>query len=259
MLTLPRSRLRWMVVAAGVFLLAGLRLAPLLPLAAVIPVSLVWLAVLGFLLYAGYTVLRTWLRPKPAAALVIVGVLIGVAGTLVHPPAELALRFPCPRNWGWPATWMLRASPMGTTSVMVDGAPVKICYGRPAARGRTMLGGSRVPFGRLWRTGANEPTTIITPIGLMVAGVTVPAGRASLYTIPGPESWEIILNASTSQWGLESEYSEAVRSRELGRAIVPSERSDSSVERLTFLPDSTGLVLAWERTRVRISFVALRR
>lgn len=121
-----------------------------------------------------------------------------------------------------------------------------------------MLGGSRVPFGRLWRTGANEPTTIITPIGLVVAGVQIPAGRAALYSIPGPESWEIILNASTRQWGLESEYSDAVRSRELGRAIVPSEQSDRFVERLTFLPDSAGVVLAWERTRVRIPIEPVR-
>jgi hypothetical protein len=67
------------------------------------------------------------------------------------------------------------------------------------------------------------------------------------------------LNASTSQWGLETEYSDAVRSRELGRAIVPSEQSDSFVERLTFLPDSAGVVLAWERTRVRIPIEPVRR
>jgi hypothetical protein len=259
MLTMTRSRLRWLVVAAGVFLLAGLRLAPSLPPAIVIPVSLAWLAVLGFLLYAAYTVLRSWLRPGIAAALVVIAVLVPVAGTAVHAPAELAMWLPCTRNWGWLPTWMLRSSPVASTFVTVNGARVKICYGRPAARGRTMLGGSRVPFGRLWRTGANEPTTIITPIGLMVAGVAVPPGRTALYTIPGPESWEIILNASTSQWGIESEYSDEVRSHELGRAIVPSERSESFLEWLTFIPDSAGVVLAWEGIRVRIPIEAVRR
>lgn len=259
MLRMSRSRLRWMVVAAGIFLLAGLRLAPSFPPEIAIPVSLVWLATLGFLLYVAYRVLHTWLQPALAAAVIVIAVLIPIAGTAIHPPVELATRLPCPRNWGWLPTWMLRSSPMGTTSVTVDGAEVKICYGRPAARGRTMLGGSRVPFGRLWRTGANEPTAIITPIGLLVAGVAVPPGRTALYTIPGPESWEIILNASTSQWGIESEYSDEVRSRELGRAIVPSERSDSFIERLTFVPDSAGVVLAWERTRVRIPIEVVRR
>jgi DUF2911 family protein len=259
MLMMSRSRLRWMVVAAGLFLLAGLRFAPSLPPEIAIPVSLVWLTALGFLLYAAYRILRTWLQPAPAVAVMVIVMLVPIAGTAVHPPVELAMRLPCPRNWGWLATWMPRSSPMGTTSITVDSTEVKICYGRPAARGRTMLGGSRVPFGRLWRTGANEPTTIITPIGLMVAGVTIPPGRTALYTIPGPESWEIILNASTSQWGIESEYSETVRSHELGRAIVPSERSDRFLERLTFIPDSTGVVLAWEGTRVRIPIEGMRR
>jgi hypothetical protein len=259
MLTMTRSRLRWMVVAAGILLLAGLRLAPALPPAIAIPVSPIWLALLGFLLYAAYAVLGSWLRPKMAAAIVAIAALVPVAGTALHAPAELAMRLPCSRNWGWLPTWMLRSSPMGSAFVTVDGVRVKICYGRPAARGRTMLGGSKVPFGRLWRTGANEPTTIISPIGLAVAGVTVPPGRAALYTIPGPESWEIILNASTSQWGIESEYSEEVRARELGRAIVSSERSDSFVERLTFTPDSAGVVLEWERIRVRIPIGALSR
>jgi hypothetical protein len=256
---MTRSRLRWMVVATGVFLLAGRWLAPSLPPAVAIPVSLVWLALLGFLVYATFIVLRSWLGPRMAVAIVLIAVLVPVAGTMIPAPPDLAMRLPCSRNWGWLATWMLRSSPIGTTFVRVDGTPVKICYGRPAARGRTMLGGSRVPFGQLWRTGANEPTTIIAPIGLVVAGVQIPAGRAALYTIPGPESWEIILNASTSQWGLETEYRDAIRSRELGRAIVPSEQSDSFVERLTFLPDSAGVVLAWERTRVRIPIEPVRR
>ena len=259
MLTMPRSRLRWMVVAAGVLLLAGLRLAPSLRPALAIPVSLAWLALLGFLLYAAFTILGTWLSPKPAAALVAVAVLIPMAGTAIHAPAELAMRLPCSRNWLWPATWMLRSSPMGSTLMTIGGARIRICYGRPAARGRTMLGGSRVPFGRLWRTGANEPTTILSTIPLSVAGVNIPPGRTALYTIPGPETWEIILNASTSQWGIESEYSDEVRSHELGRAIVASERSDSFVERLSFIPDSAAVVLAWERIRVRIPLEALSR
>jgi len=259
MLTLTRSRLRWMVVAAGMLLLAGLRLVPSLPPAIAIPVSLVWLALLGFLLYAAFTILRTWLAPRLAAVIVGIAVLIPVAGTAVHAPPGLAMRLPCSRNWWWPPTWLLRSSPMGSTMVPIGGERVRICYGRPAARGRTMLGGSRVPFGRLWRTGANEPTTIITPIALSVAGVTVPPGRTALYTIPGPETWELILNASTSQWGIESEYSDEVRSHEIGRAIVASERSDSFVERLSFLPDSTGVVLVWEGIRVRIPMEAVRR
>jgi hypothetical protein len=253
MLRLSRSRLRWLVVVTGILLLAGLRLAPALPLSLVTPVSLLWLLLAAFLVYAGYAVLGAWVGPRAAAVTVLAAVLLPVAGSLLPAPVDLGARLPCPRNWSSPATWMLRSSPMGSTVIQVDGAWLRICYGRPAARGRTMLGGSRVPYGQLWRTGANEPTTLITPTGATVAGVEVPPGRAALYTIPGPETWEIILNPSTSQWGIESEYTEAIRARELGRAIVPSERSGRHVERLTFTPDSGGVALEWEWTRVRIS------
>jgi hypothetical protein len=147
---------------------------------------------------------------------------------------------------------------MGSATASIGRARVKVCYGRPAARGRTMLGGRYVPFGQLWRTGANEPTTIITTAPLEVAGVPVPAGRTSLYSVPGPESWEIILNRGTSQWGIESEYTAAVRAGELGRGIVPSQpRGGPHVERLEMrfevpAADSAALLLRWETTRVRI-------
>jgi len=253
MLRLSRSRLRWLVVVTGVMLVAGLRLAPALPLSLVTPVSLVWLLLLGFLLYAGYSVLSAWVGSRAALVIVVVVVLLPVAGTVAPGSLPLDARLPCPRNWRSPATWMLRPSPLGSMLVEEPGVSLRICYGRPAARGRTMLGGSRVPYGQLWRTGANEPTTLITTTGAMIAGVEVPPGRTALYTVPGPETWEIILNASTSQWGIESEYTEEIRAQELGRAIVPSERSDRYIERLTLSPDSGGVVLEWEWTRVRIA------
>src|SRR5688572_10174650 len=189
MLRLSRSRLRWLVVVTGVMLLAGLRLAPALPLSLVTPVSLVWLLLLALLLYAGYTVLSAWIGSRAALVIVVVVVLLPVAGTLVPASRSLDTRLPCPRNWRSPATWMLRPSPMGSTLLQEEGVSLRICYGRPAARGRTMLGGSRVPYGQLWRTGANEPTTLITTTGAMIAGVEVPPGRSALYTVPGPESW----------------------------------------------------------------------
>ncbi len=127
-----------------------------------------------------------------------------------------------------------------------------------------MLGGKYVPYGQLWRTGANEPTTVISTGALDVAGIPVPAGRHSLYTVPGPESWEIIVNRSVSQWGLESEYTDSVKAGELGRAILPSESSATAIERLTLSvspADSTvgtrDLILEWEGTRIRIPVVAV--
>ena len=245
------------LLLAGPALIAGLLVAPALPPSRIFAASVAWYLIL--VLFAGaLCVLVARVAGRVAAvAVLVLGFGAPIVLTALPARPEIAVHLPCPRNWGWLPTWQLRSSPMGSVSFTVDGAPVKVCYGRPARRGRTMLGGRRIPFGRLWRTGANEPTTIITPIPLEVAEVPVPAGRASLYTIPGPESWEVILNRSTAQWGIESEYTERVRALELGRSIVGSERGAAPVERLTLAidrrpDDLVDLVLAWETTRVRI-------
>ena len=251
MLTLSRSRLRWAIVGTGALLLLGLSLAPVLPPSFIGPASLVWLLSLVVLAFCAYRVLRAWLGGAGAGIAVTVLLLTPVLLTAIRPAGALALRLPCPRQWSSLGAWMLRSSPTGSVRVMVGTTPVRICYGRPAARGRTMLGGPRVPFGQLWRTGANEPTTIIAAGPITVAGIRMDAGRASLYTVPGPETWEIILNASTSQWGVASEY-EALKARELGRAIIASERTRDFVERLVIRPDHEGVVLEWETTRVRL-------
>lgn len=149
-----------------------------------------------------------------------------------------------------------RPSPLDSVSFTVAGKAVKICYGRPSARGRTMIGGELVPYGRLWRTGANEPTMIHTSTALEVAGVRIDPGSYSLYTVPGESEWEIILNRSISQWGHESNYTDEVRAQEVGRGRVRSERLEGHVETFTIRtePAERGvtLVLEWEHTRVRI-------
>lgn len=257
---MTRSRFRAGVVLAGFALLAGLWLAPVLGPSAIPAISLLWLLAVVYMLSAVYRILRIWTGRAWAGALVVLAALSPMILTAMPASPATALLLPCPRNWTRLTTFMLRASPMTSLTFQVAGSTVKICYSRPAARGRTMLGGKNLPFGQLWRTGANEPTTIITPVALMVAGVLVPPGRAALYTVPGPETWEIILNRSTGQWGHESQYSEAVRAQELGRAILRSETAAPAVERfrITAEPDtaSTGagteLVLVWEGTRVRI-------
>ena len=86
-----------------------------------------------------------------------------------------------------------------------------------------MLGGEAIPYGKLWRTGANEPTVFFAPVPLKVAGIDVPPGVYSLYTVPGAKEWEVIVNRSVSQWGHESEYTDKVKAQELGRGKVKSE------------------------------------
>jgi hypothetical protein len=148
-----------------------------------------------------------------------------------------------------------RASPYDSVAVQIGEAAVKICYGRPSARGRTMIGGEAVPFGELWRTGANEPTTLHTTGPLEVAGIRVGPGSYSLYTRPGEETWELFLNSSTDRWGIP--INDEVRANEVGSATLPRERPSDHVETLTlrFVDASDAgadLVLEWEEFRVTV-------
>lgn len=150
-----------------------------------------------------------------------------------------------------------RKSPLDSITVTIANQPVKVCYGRPSSRGRVMLGDKNVPYGKVWRTGANEPTIFFTPIALNVAGLKVPPGVYSLYTVPGANEWEIIVNRSISQWGKEDQYTAAIKGQELGRAKVKSAQLAAPVETFTIRPDPAGsdakaLVLEWEKTKVRI-------
>ncbi len=154
-----------------------------------------------------------------------------------------------------------RQSPLDSLTFTAAGHTVKVCYGRPSARGRTMIGGQAVPYGKLWRTGANEPTVIFTPVALEIAGIKVEPGKYSLYSVPGEKEWRIIVNRSTSQWGHESTYTKEVEAQEVGRGTVPAEKVSAPVDTFTLSPDPASgeaqrLVLTWERTRVAIPIKA---
>ena len=157
----------------------------------------------------------------------------------------------------------MRASPKDSVSFSAGGADVKVCYSRPSLKGRTMIGGEAVPYGHIWRTGANEATMIHTTGHLVIAGIHVDAGTYSLYTVPGEREWEVIINRSYLQWGHESTYTDSVRAQEVGRGRVPAQRVDQPIERFTIRaePASNGdanLILEWQNTRVAIPFNRMR-
>ncbi len=150
-----------------------------------------------------------------------------------------------------------RPSPYDSVAVPVGSAVGRLCYSRPALRGRTMIGGEAVPYGKLWRTGANEPTTLHLPVAAEIAGMRVAPGAYSIYTIPGQDEWVVIVNRSTSQWGIESQYTADVRAQEVGRATVKADRVDPKVETFTIRAEpgsggATNLLLEWQNTRVTI-------
>jgi len=150
-----------------------------------------------------------------------------------------------------------RVSPLDSVSFEIGGGEVKICYGRPSARGRTIFGSDIVPFNQVWRTGANEPTMIHTSVPLTIGDIEVQPGTYSLYTVPGESEWQIIVNAAVDQWGRENYYTEEVEAQELGRYTVPAETTDEHVETFTIraVPgamDDVSLVLEWVRARVTV-------
>jgi Protein of unknown function (DUF2911) len=150
-----------------------------------------------------------------------------------------------------------RKSPLDSVTFTVAQKQVKVCYGRPSSRGRVMLGGADIPYGKIWRTGANEPTIIFAPVPLKVAGLSVAPGVYSLYTVPGPKEWEVIVNRSTSQWGQEDNYTAEVKAQEVGRAKIRTETVSPPVETFTIRAEPSdkkgaALVLEWEKTRIRI-------
>ncbi len=157
-----------------------------------------------------------------------------------------------------------RTSPLDSLTFEVGGHPVKICYGRPSARGRTMIGGRDVPYGKLWRTGANEPTMIHTTVPITVAGIEIEKGSYSLYTRPGEKEWILILNRSITQWGHIASYDYKVKRQELGQATLEREWPEQHVETMTFRTepgsgDQVILVLEWEESQLRIPIAATER
>ena len=181
--------------------------------------------------------------------------------SLAAVPAPVAADTACPVLLPNDVPVQGRQSPLDSLTFTLAKQTVKICYGRPSSRGRTLIGGQAVPYGKLWRTGANEPTVIFTPVALQIAGIKVAPGKYSIYSVPGEKEWEIIVNRSTSQWGHENSYTKEVEAQEVGRGKVPAAKLGAPVETFTISPDpasgeTQGLVLTWEKTRVSIPIKA---
>jgi hypothetical protein len=136
----------------------------------------------------------------------------------------------------------------------MDGQEATICYGRPYAKGRTVMG-DLVPFGQPWRLGANEATAIHLPFAAEIGGVELEPGTYSLYAVPGADEWTFFLNSNYERWGIP--INAEVKATDVGSFTRPAESTDGMVEQLTFRWDSHGegmghLVMEWENTRVEI-------
>ena len=119
-----------------------------------------------------------------------------------------------------------QASPAASASCDLGmGTTVKTDYSSPRMKGRKIYGGL-VPFGEVWRTGANSATTFVTSADVVVGGKTVPAGSYTLFTVPTAEKWTLIINKKTGEWGIPYKY----ESDELARVDMKVSKLPSSVE-----------------------------
>jgi hypothetical protein len=136
-------------------------------------------------------------------------------------------------------------SPQATVEGKVGAANVKIVYSQPSARGRKMLG-EKEPYGQVWRTGANEATTIEFDKPVKIEGKDVPAGKYALLTIPGENEWTIILNKESKQWGA---YKYNEKNDQLRVKVKPS-KSESFVETFNIALEKDEVKMKWENTAV---------
>jgi tetratricopeptide (TPR) repeat protein len=133
---------------------------------------------------------------------------------------------------------------------------VEITYSRPGAKGRKIFG-DLVPFNKLWRTGANAATIIKFSEPVEIKGKKIDTGSYALYTIPGIETWEVILNKGIKNWGIEG-YNE---SDDILRVSIEPMKMETKIETFTLQfadvkPESCELHIMWERTALAIPIVA---
>jgi hypothetical protein len=146
-------------------------------------------------------------------------------------------------------------SPRDTTRAEnAGGASVWVDYSRPAMRGRDIYGGI-VPYGEVWRTGANAATQLQTDRPLDFGGTVVPAGKYTLWSVVNPTSWKLLVNTQTGQWGTEHDAAKDAYTVAMTTSVLPE-----PVERFTIrvVPTSAGGVLEmdWASTRASAEFKA---
>lgn len=146
-------------------------------------------------------------------------------------------------------------SPKSTITQVVGLTNVEVVYSRPGARGRTVIN-DLVPFGKLWRTGANENTTISFSDDVVIGGKTLAKGKYALFTTPKADNWEIVFYSNTDNWGTPDVWDE---SKVALRTNAKPEILNRNVETFTIEINNVEtnfaiLELSWEKTLVGIKF-----
>lgn len=140
-----------------------------------------------------------------------------------------------------------RASKNGKAEGSIDSVEVTLEYGQPNVKSRAIWGGL-VPYDEVWRTGANEATTISISEDVLVEGKELAAGTYGLFTIPGESEWVVIFNKVSEQWG-SMKYDEG---EDVLRVTVEPEAAEF-VETMDFVVDGSDIVLRWEKLAVPVT------
>ena len=147
-------------------------------------------------------------------------------------------------------------SPEGVTEFKEGDLEIHVSYGRPYKKGRVIFG-DLVPYGKVWRTGANEPTMLETNKDILVKGSLLKAGKYSLWTIPDEQVWTVIFNSKIPFWGVD--FSRAASHDPKNDVItvqVPSVQHEKVFEQFTIDMHKTGgeleLILLWDKTLVAV-------
>lgn len=132
------------------------------------------------------------------------------------------------------------------------GKSVTIDYGSPRVKGRKIYG-ELVPFGQVWRTGANEATALVTPVDLTIGGTAVPAGSYTVFAIPNKDKWTLVISKKTGEWGTDYPG----QANDLARVDMKVSTLPSPVENFTISFEKAGnganLNIDWETTRASVA------
>ncbi len=145
-----------------------------------------------------------------------------------------------------------RPSPAAKAScALPDGKSITVDYSSPRAKGRKIFG-DLVPFGEVWRAGANEATTFVTTSDVMVGGTHVPAGNYTIFTIPTKDKWTLIISKKTGEWGIPYPGAD----QDLARVDMKVSATSAPVENFTIAFDKAAsgcaLRMEWETTRATV-------
>lgn len=145
-------------------------------------------------------------------------------------------------------------SPEQNLEYKIQDLELKLFYSQPSKKGRDIFG-ALVPYGEVWRTGANEPTTFATNQSISFGGVQIPAGTYTLWTIPGEKEWTVILNNGKYDWGVSMKgVASRIAENDVAAVVVPVQELSRAEEKLNIIIEEnpTRLVIAWDTRSVSV-------